>query len=222
MKDLTILIKTFKRPRMYNRLLGSIKRYYHGTEIITLDDSDENSVYGFDIGLSRGRNELVKMCKTKYCMILDDDCIFTGKTKLEELVKDLKRRDLDIIQPKVSGLRYAGRFRTEGDTVYYEPDHKHGLYHYCLNIFVAKTDSLRKHPWDESLKMGEHFAFFYEHMDKLKIGLNNYVSIDHEHESSPEYDKYRYRAENYLKQYMNRKGIKLRVEDESNKVHLYG
>jgi len=214
--DLTILIKTFRRPLLAERLVLSIKKYYPDIEILTLDDSNEDSPLGFDIGISRGRNELVKRCNTKYCMILDDDCVFTDETNLELALRELKEKDLDILQLTTPKLVYQGLFETNGGTVTYKHGNKDGLYDFCLNIFIAKTESLRKYPWDEEQKIGEHFAYFYEHQGKLKIGVTKNVVIDHLHEDAAGYGQYRDRAVSFVKIYLNKKGLSKRVDLNNN------
>jgi len=142
--NLTILIKTFKRPEISKRLIDSIKFFYPNVPMIVLDDPD-------DMGVSAGRNELVRQCNTEYCMILDDDCIFTADTDLERCVAELEDRGLDILQLDY-GEEYYGTFVVNGDTVKmsrFPYDSINGLYEFCAQIFIAKTDKLRECQWDE-------------------------------------------------------------------------
>ena len=217
LKDLTILIKTFKRPKALEILLESIKKYYPDIPIIVVDDSSENSEFGFDIGLSRGRNELVKKCKTKYCAIIEDDCRFTEKTDLDKILKELIDRDLDILQFKID-TAYYGLYEKDDDGVKYVKASRDGLYDFCSNIFVAKTDTLGEYPWDEELKMGEHFAYFYEHQGKLKIGISD-VEILHCHIDNQDYQPYRSRAVRYVKQYLVKKGLS-HIRDLEGHVYI--
>lgn len=202
---ITVLIKAFKRPEAVKRLLESINKFRPYTKVYLLEDED-------DIGLSAGRNRLVEVCETPYCLILDDDCLFNEKTDLDKAIEILKEKDLDILQLKVPGIEYHGLFQTNGDTVKYVAGDRDGLYDFCANIFVAKTDSLRKYKWDEDLKMGEHFAYFYDHKGKMRIGITDEVEIEHHHVDAPGYAEYRYRAKDYVKKYMLKKGIKKRIE----------
>jgi len=214
---ITILIKTFKRPKTLKRLLDSIKRFYPDIPVIVLDDSNPECEFGFDIGLSKGRNELVKKCQTKYCAIIDDDCVFNEKTDLDKILKELIDKDLDILQFKIPDLEYYGIYEKDGDGVKYLKESRDGIYDFCANIFVAKTESLRKYKWDEELKLGEHFAYFYEHRGKLKVGISD-VEIEHLHENNPDYHIFRNRAMTYVKIYMNKKGV-THIKDLGGALH---
>lgn len=206
--DLTILIKTFKRQRCFDRLISSIRSFYPKVKIIYLDDSFEDSRHGFNIGVSKGRNILVSECKTKYCMILDDDCVFTSKTNLEKAIKILEENDLDILELSVPGLDYKGLFKIDGDRVDVIPGNRNGLYDIVNQIFIAKTEILKKYTWDEELKIGEHTAFFFVHRGKMKIGSTREVMIDHKHESNEEYNQYRSKGFSYIEKFMRKSGIK--------------
>jgi hypothetical protein len=206
---LTVLIKTFKRPLAVNRLYASIKKYYPELPVDILDDSSGEL---FDIGVSRGRNILVNRCKTKYCIILDDDCVFTEKTDLANAILELENRSLDILQFKVPGLNYYGTYETKDGVVRYKSESRDGLYDFVAQIYLARTAKLKKYKWDEDLKVGEHFAYFYEHRGKLRIGVSEISEIEHHHIDNQDYRQYRQRALDYVWQYMKKKKIKQRIE----------
>jgi (N-acetylneuraminyl)-galactosylglucosylceramide N-acetylgalactosaminyltransferase len=216
--EITILIKTFKRPRICQRLIDSIREFYPDIEIIVATDDDSGVKFTkinkqlnlqFDSGLSAGRNLLVEMCDTPYCLIVDDDCVFTKETDLEKALQEIKDRDLDILQ-LTADVQYWGRYVIDGDTVCCEKTPKTELVDFCLNIFIAKTDALRRCKWRNELKMGEHFAYFFEHRGKLKIGISD-IPIDHRSEKPPDYLKYRSRAARYRQKYLDDNGIKLGI-----------
>lgn len=205
---ITILIKTFLRPNVVKRLLASIEKYYPDVKVIVLDDPD-------DMGVSEGRNRLVDMCETEYCLILDDDCIITDKTDLYRAVKELQEKDLDIIQFATQNdyeRDYQGIFKTEDGVVTYMKDGRDGLYDFCLNVFIARTESLRRCRWNPKYKMGEHFGYFYTHRGKLKIGVNKENIIEHLHENNEDYQPYRARALDYVREYMKENGLKRRID----------
>ena len=206
----TVLIKTFRRPETLKRLLASIELYYPDLPVIIFDDSYEYSPDGFNLGLSKGRNELVNKCKTKYCVILDDDCVFTADTDLVKIEQEIADKDLDILQFKIEDLEYYGCYETtyDGDTsvVRYTKESKDGIYDFCANIFLAKTETLKKYKWDDDLKLGEHFAYFYEHQGKLRVGVSD-IPMAHLHTSNVDYHKYRSRAMDYVEIYLERKRI---------------
>jgi len=202
--EITILIKTIKRPELCQRLVSSIKTFYPEVKILVLDDED-------DMGVSAGRNELVRMCETKYCMLLDDDCIFTPYTNIEkvlEMMGDYDMVGLEVLE-KGRELNYKGRYEVDGSVVKMvggEP------LEFIPNVFIAKTESLRKYPWDEEYKIGEHFAYFFSNRGKLKIGYTKEASVIHDHKDNPEYRTYRIRATDFVKKFMADNGITRRID----------
>ena len=218
MWDITVLIKTFRRPEACNRLVSSIKRFYPDLPILILDDSDETCEYGFDIGTSRARNILVDKCQTKYCLILDDDCIFSEMTDLERGLEIAKDYDLLMVAEVENGVitGYKGRFEVEGTTVRMvggEP------FEFINNIFIAKTEVLRKYRWQDDLKTGEHFAFFFTHRGKMKIGYTDEVEVIHSHLEGHDYRPYRDRALNYVIQFMREQGLTKRIDLFGNEIN---
>jgi glycosyltransferase involved in cell wall biosynthesis len=226
---ITILIKTFRRPDCCRRLIESIRKHYPNIKIIVAidDDSGDNFdaemlVLPFDTGLSAGRNRLVDKCETPYCVIIDDDCIFTENTNLDGVLQELKERDLDIIQFDIpDDTRGSGTFHgiyevtktiNDNDTLVVKNEDRDGLYDYVANIFMAKTDSLRKCRWHEELKLGEHEAYFRRHKGKMKIGKTNIGSVLHRHENeTSEYGGMRNRAYQYLRDGLLADGFKYKV-----------
>ena len=98
MKDITVIVTTFERPRAVRRFLGSVRRFYPDIDIIVSDNGRrrpalENDVvnkYGcryiklpFDSGVSNARNKALDMAETKYAVICDDDYEFMEQTRLE-------------------------------------------------------------------------------------------------------------------------------------------
>src|SRR5512143_3189093 len=83
-EQLTVLIKTFERPKVLRRLLISIRRQYPDLKIVVVDDSRQPiDIEGvrtipmpFDSGVSAGRNEGLKHIDTRYTLVLDDDFVF--------------------------------------------------------------------------------------------------------------------------------------------------
>jgi glycosyltransferase involved in cell wall biosynthesis len=203
----TILIQTFKRPEALKRLLESIKQQGYPPEMVLVHDDSET-----DLGLSASRNKLVFWSNTEYVILVDDDCIFTERTDITKLEGIMDTVEYDILAFDL-GIHYMGTYKTEGDTVKLAPGvNSQGMYDFVPNVFIAKRQSLLKCQWDPSLKMGEHFAYFYTHLGKMKIGFTSEVSVGHSHVSSPEYDEYRQRATEYVKQFMRSNGIKRKVD----------
>lgn len=182
-RDVTAIIKAFERPDSVLRLITSIRRFYPTLPVIIIDDSqapmtaafDTNTTYvhtEHDIGLSAGRNRAVALVKTKYTLLLDDDFVFTARTKIERFVDVLETTPFRIVGGRVidfgkitrvfeGDLHKAGAILTLDLTGF--PAHLQGypLYDFVLNFFLADTALLRAHPWDTELKVREHEEFFW-------------------------------------------------------------
>lgn len=198
----TAIIKTFERPDKLLSLYESLRTFYPTMKVIIVDDSaapmtnawDEHTEYVFteyDIGLSAGRNLGVEKVQTPYCLLLDDDFIFTQKTKLENFVKILDDTEFQIVAGQVLDfgkkcIVFKGIMSVENDTLVldsYKKGKKIGkltCYDYVLNFFLAKTQVLRDHPWDPELKIREHEEFFWRlKKNQILITATPSVAISH-------------------------------------------
>ncbi len=111
--DITIVIKTFMRSNCLIRLLTSIERLGWANPIVIADDSEQSSKalvekrfpqlnityleLPFDVGLSKGRNECLKVVKTDYFLLCDDDFVFDKRTDISSGLKVLIEKGLDIL-----------------------------------------------------------------------------------------------------------------------------
>lgn len=111
--NITMIIKTFERPKCVKKLVKSIYKYYPDAKILIGDDSEvsckneletlykgkELFVYELpkDCGLSYGRNFLLKKVETEYFLLLDDDFVFDKKTNVLDCLNLLIEKDLDIL-----------------------------------------------------------------------------------------------------------------------------
>lgn len=197
----------------------------------------------YDCGLSYGRNYLVKKVKTEYFCLCDDDFIFDKKSDLEGALDLLKEKKLDIIggyfrnykivsSYKDYVIRFGQKiFHYELPTNYIANLHEkdHILYvDYRIkdfpdyeevdivhNFFIAKTESIRNHPWDEELKLQEHTAFFYSAKKKgLKIAFTNKLSTRHCPVQNFKYKNFRTR--NYTHVFMEKNNLKKIVSSFDN------
>jgi len=229
--DVTAIIKAFNRPGALINLYSSIREFYPELKIIIVDDSkndmdtsifDKNVEYirtEFDIGLSKGRNIAVSKVKTKYLVILDDDFLFTKKTKLEKMYNVLENDGLDM----VSGIMYdfgkrkrhfAGKMEVIDRRLVISPNvtegkhNGHKLYDVVLNFFMAKTDKVRDIGWDDRLKLGEHEKFFLQAKEKgLLITCLNDVKVEHYPIAVDDYEQYRNRVFEYIKIFLDEYGL---------------
>ena len=113
--DITIIIKTFERPRSLHRLLKSIFFYYPDVKVVVADDSADpektnREVMGrwpgkdieylalpYDVGLSEGRNRALARVKTPYFVLCDDDFVFDRRTNLELMKRQLEEHKVDLV-----------------------------------------------------------------------------------------------------------------------------
>ncbi|ELK15325.1 Beta-1,4 N-acetylgalactosaminyltransferase 1 [Pteropus alecto] len=103
----TIATKTFLRYNRLRALIASIRRFYPTVTVVIADDSDkpeiisgphiEHYLMPFGKGWFAGRNLAVSQVTTKYVLWVDDDFIFTARTRLERLVDVLERTPLDLV-----------------------------------------------------------------------------------------------------------------------------
>lgn len=155
---------------------------FSNTEIIMLPE---------DCGLSYARNALVKQVETSYVLLLDDDALIDKTSDLMKM-KTLFEYDDKIgivsarmIENKI--IKGYERFFLPCDDVLllidwnalYQKkiaeyrtykDIRFGYAHITYNIFLAKTEVLRKYTWDNRHKVhSEHLDFF------LNLHLNSDV-----------------------------------------------
>ena len=104
LSQVTAIIKTFERPKSVDRLIRSIRRHYPELKIMVGDDSFHPTPRSDvqyvrlpeDIGLSAGRNELLKRVETPFFLLLDDDLEFHRGTRIERLAHLASRHDFAV------------------------------------------------------------------------------------------------------------------------------
>ena len=147
----------------------------------------------FDCGLSYARNYLVEMAAQKgceYCVMASDSMIFNKSTKdIGFLTQFMQTYDcigcdltginiywvgwLSLIPGKCFSLDFIDRSKVCTAV--------HGIFDCNIthNFFIAKTESLRKVKWDETLKLAEHEDFFYRYAQAgYKVGFTHRISCD--------------------------------------------
>lgn len=202
LQKVTAIIKTFERPEKVINLHRSLRAFYPHMKIVIVDDSnlpinegwDNNTKYihtSYDIGLSAGRNLAVSQVETPYILLLDDDFIFTRKTKIENFVKILENTDFQIVAGNVldfgkKNIVFKGIMSVENDTLVldsYKKGKKIGnftCYDYVLNFFLVRTQTVMNYPWDNDLKIREHEEFFWRlKQNNVPITHTSSVSIAH-------------------------------------------
>ncbi len=203
--EVTLIIKTFERPVLLERLLRSIiTSPAADCPILIADDSAtasesalferENIQYfrlPYDSGLSYGRNFLIDRVSTPYCVLLDDDFFFTSETKIDVLLNIVKGQGFDLVAgaadddyPKFTSFNVE---ISNGDMQLTRTDKPkkfidgRPVYDLVNNFFLAKTITLQDVRWDDRFKFfGEHTDFFYRYSAKYNVTFTSEVIIGHE------------------------------------------
>lgn len=225
LSDITVGIKTFMRFDYLARLLVSIDKYYPKIKIIIVDDSPTSSWKKIKelgltnndiryikidqyIGLSAGRNILVKETKTEYFILCDDDFIFHKGTDIAQARSFLSTYFLDICAGNIIDIHdslenkdrvFHGIMKKYNNVLYCYTDIKRGdsqkipLFDFVLNFFIARTSSLKCILWNENLFILEHLEFFYRvKKNNLRVSKTKNFSILHDNRTiSQDYNKYR-------------------------------
>ena len=203
-KDVSIIISTFERPRCPLNLLRSIRQYYPTISILVCDSSklplfeDKQeipvNIHWFTLPYENGhtvgasRNHLVKMCKTKYFFLCDDDHVFNKYTDLARMYKFLENSDFDIVGGCQGKNDYGTAiFQQEEDIVYQHFYQHHGLVEkgvvHCdrvSNSFMARTGSVFNVLWEDRVYAGEHAEFFLRASKAgIKIAQMNNTYVGH-------------------------------------------
>lgn len=204
-EEVSLIIKTFERPRTLERLLRSIlSSPAADCNVLISDDSRhpirsdlfsrENIQYfklPYDSGLSYGRNYLVEHVDTPYTVLLDDDFFFIPATRLEIFLDIVKHKGFDLVAGKYDGPEFGPGYgiieladKNLSIKMGASPrDMLNGLpvYDMANNFFLAKTETLRDIPWDNRFKIyGEHTDFFYRYSAKYKVTFTDEVLIGHD------------------------------------------
>ncbi|XP_042555069.1 beta-1,4 N-acetylgalactosaminyltransferase 1 [Dipodomys spectabilis] len=204
----TIATKTFLRYDRLRALIASIRRFYPTVTVVIADDSDkpervsgphvEHYLMPFGKGWFAGRNLAVSQVTTKYVLWVDDDFIFTARTRLERLVDVLERTPLDLVGGAVREI--SGFATTYRQLLSVEPGapglgncfrQKRGFHHELVgfpgcvvtdgvvNFFLARTDKVREVGFDPRLSRVAHLEFFLDGLGSLRVGSCSNVIVDH-------------------------------------------
>ncbi|XP_059182129.1 beta-1,4 N-acetylgalactosaminyltransferase 2-like [Centropristis striata] len=219
----TITTKTFLRYTQLKALLSSIRRFYSNIKVIIADDSFEpEHMTGEHIeqyfmppaqGWFAGRNLAVSQVTTKYFLWLDDDFVFTEKTKIEKLVEVMEAvPELDMVGGTVQGnqfyfsILYEEGEEMEGGCLHRKSKKKFSSlpgYPQCsltsgvVNFFLARTDAVQKVGFDPKLQRVAHSEFFMDGLGSLLVATCNHVSIGHQRkQNQSKYNHFRHPARN--------------------------
>lgn len=235
-----LCVTTFKRPQAIERLIRSIGDRFPGASVHV---GDQNSTVDhrfyeqlalraglaepirvhdldFDCGLSAARNELVARTEGEYKLIIDDDFVFTERTRIELLALLLDGRP----EAGLVGCRMVARsgrerqvkahLEKDGGTLWNRHDrsvfrHEAGVrfvvVDFVANFILARRELLAGVQWDPSLKVFEHLDFFLRVKESpFEVLFTPDVVVDH-HDVDGEPDYHRFRQRVIYKDRMMRK-----------------
>lgn len=202
--DTTFVIKTFERPNVLYMLLRSIDVFYPNTPVIVIDDSREalddsgfasNVTYvptEYNIGLSEGRNRGVDLAQTEYTLILDDDVVFTEKSRVDLMKETLSEHGFALCGSRMMNfgseevIFHGGLLEKDG-SIFFDKGrpsgHQNGfpIYDFCHNFLLGRTQFFKDNPWDPELKLKEHWDFFYRIKQKSAglVTMHHDTSFEH-------------------------------------------
>lgn len=119
-------------------------------------------------GWFAGRNLAISQVTTKYVLWVDDDFLFSNKTKIEVLVDVLEKTELDVVGGSVQGNTFQFRLLLErsenGDCLHQRWGSFQALDGFpgctlasgVTNFFLAHTEQLRRVGFDPALQRVAH------------------------------------------------------------------
>jgi glycosyltransferase involved in cell wall biosynthesis len=168
-------------------------RIYPTLPVVVVDDSRrpvqlegvKPIAMPYDSGISAGRNEGLRLVRTKYVLVLDDDVVFYRRTWLGPALRLMDGHPaIDIMGGQLIDLPFFRvRKSTEEPGAMLPTDAQPatplgtsiGGLRVCAkvpNFFIARRERLSLVPWDPQLKRMEHAEFFTRALGVLTTVFN--------------------------------------------------
>jgi len=241
-QDTTVLITAGGRHECLADLLASIDLHWPDVAVHVADDSLQPlcgvdvaryDTLPYDAGLSAKRNHLVAGCPTPYCLLLDDDMLVGPKTRVSLLHAAVACENWDLAggavdrPPQHALPPWRGRIAIDGGTCHLEASPAEWLdglprYELIENFFLARTEALRRCPWDPVLKIGEHFDWCLRAKYDARLRMTCIASCritDRQAPGPPQYTVRRRRAPTYARAALKDWGARLGFTRLAN--HFY-
>lgn len=176
----TMVVKTFERPKAVRRLIKGARSVFRGRVIVADDSREPLTELGpdvdvlalpFNVGLSAGRNAALDEVQTEYVFVTDDDVVFTAATDIVAMMLYLDAHpDVDIVAPRLVNLPWLYAHDRGSSPLFagaLPPLRPFGevidgavVVPKVANVFLARTAPLRTIRWDDKLRLVEHRDFF--------------------------------------------------------------
>lgn len=215
----TFMFKSFERQKQAKELYKSIRNYYPGAMVVIADDSqtplaleDDNLTIiqmPFNSGLSKGLNQALSQIHTPFLMRMDDDELLTRRSDIAGEIRFLlTHQEVDLLGFScIDALKFRSLKKKIQSyfkfTMKEAPlplkiaigtrlDQDHVILGKVPNIFLARTDSVRKVGWDDNIRMIDHHDFFFRAAGVLVSALSMKSVVFHNHNFfSTKYNRYR-------------------------------
>lgn len=211
-RTVTMAVKTFQRPEVARRLVRSARRVFDG-RIVVADDSRHPMTFAdplvdvlalpFNSGVSVGRNAALDAVDTEFVLVTDDDIVFTSATDMEDARRRLEAHpEIDVVGflrvelPRWFAVDFGADALFAGHR---EPlrqwDELVGglpVRYKIEQVYLARTDAIRRVRWDPGVRMVDHADFFSRAAGELVVVLDS--SIRAYHAQTPfdaDYQRYR-------------------------------
>jgi glycosyltransferase involved in cell wall biosynthesis len=190
--DITVVIKTFRRPAACFAAAQSWMRLFPAVPVVVVDDGGDEQEKpakslgnvrryietDFDIGLSAGRNLGVEACESRYVLVADDDNACREGTDLLKVISQMEAYDAGVVG---TGAYWFVKNAAECVTVRGFP--KVGGFTFCditENHLVIDRSKVEVR-WDGRLKIGcEHADFFMQCRDAgVTVAASQHIDFDH-------------------------------------------
>ena len=167
-KDITIVITSFKSENKIRNCLNSIDKRYNVINVENSNDQDYKTkierefenvkciLSGENIGYGKGNNIGLKEVKTKYALILNPDAELFPDSITNFLKMANENFDFAMIQP--STIEDKNKFRN------YDTTSKSGAYNHGIELDQRTINSVRGHALFLNLKKFENIGFFDENI----------------------------------------------------------
>lgn len=234
--NVTFIFKSFERQSMARRLVRNILKYYPDVRIVIADDSRNPLVINrpnveiinlpFNSGLSVGIAAALNIVTTPFVIRVDDDELLTLKSNFHKQLRFLKQHpEVDLIGiqacsapfPKSPEKSAKDYFRFTMDYAFKpliiphmtQLDETHLVVGKTANIFVAKTDCIKKIGYDPKIRMLDHNDFFMRAAGNIVSVMDTSAFVFHYHNLfDRNYSKYRMDLEGD-REYIRKKNIML-------------
>ena len=195
----TMLAKTFERPDTARRLVRSTRRVFDG-RIVLADDSRtpmdppgpgvDVIALPFNVGVAVGRNAALDTVDTEFVLVTDDDIVFTAAARIHQAMEYLDQTpEVDMVGFLLVELPLWFAYDHGADALF--PGHdpplrRHGevinglpVRYKLAQIYLARTEAVRRVRWDEHIRMVDHRDFFSRAAGRIVAVLDSESRVYH-------------------------------------------